>query len=108
MAGALTVSVLAATGCWNDKKMRGTSSKETGIESSDSVTEGPALSDPTDGVLQDQSSEAEAKALAMNLGLKEEDLRGRYDLFLEFARTKLRLITEVRHFIIRLAPIHEH
>ena len=107
MAGALTVSVLAATGCWNDKKMRGTSSKETGIESSDSVTEGPALSDPTDGVLQDQSSEAEAKALAMNLGLKEEDLRGRYDLFLEFADivTNNPKLFEYRGFVIKLFPM---
>ena len=107
MAGALTVSVLAATGCWNDRKMGGTSSKESGVVSSDTVDENSDIADPTDGVLQNQSSESEAKALAMSLGLPEEDLRGRYDLFLKYADivTNNPKLFEYRGFVIDLFPM---
>lgn len=107
MAGALIVSVLTAAGCWNETKKESTSKEDNLIMSRADDEGGPDVADPTDGVLQNRSSECEAKTLAMSLGLSEKDLRGKYDLFLKYAdivSNNPKLI-EYRGFVINLFPM---
>ncbi len=90
MAGALTVSVLAASGCRKaeetTRESSGVSSSVTSTSASVSEQTGPSETDPSEETTEPQDpTEREAKARATELGLDPSALHGKYDLFLKYS-----------------------
>ena len=85
MAGALTISAFAVTGCRTGGRMRDDPQTDVSLNASETTSEpyGPSQTETSDITYQCPSSpEKEAKALAQELGLPPEELHGKYDLFL--------------------------
>ncbi len=111
MAGVLTISVFAASGCRSNGKMRDDPQTDVSMNTSETTSEPsvPKQTETSDIAYQCpvSSSEKEAKALALELGLPPEDLHGKYDLFLKYADCVInnpRLI-EYRGFVVNLFPM---
>lgn len=88
MAGALTVSAFAVSGCRN-KETKKEENQTTGTSISTTVaSEKPTAtptSTPTPTPIPMDPTEKAARELAAELGVKEENLREEYDLFLRYA-----------------------
>ena len=110
MAGALTISAFAVTGCRTGGRMRDDPQTDVSLNTSETTSEpyGPSQTETSDITYQCPSSpEKEAKALAQELGLPPEELHGKYDLFLKYADCIINNpnLIEYRGFVVSLFPM---
>ena len=115
MAGALTVSVLAVTGC--RKATESTREVSTGNDTGSSETipseTEPEQNAPSDTTTLEKSTEPqdpterEAKARAAELGLDPSALHGKYDLFLKYSDCVINnpKLGEFRGYALHLFPM---
>lgn len=88
MAGALTVSAFAVSGCRKKEETKSTKKDSSVTVSSEATAESTTTvptATPTPTPVPMDPTEKAAKELASELGVKEENLRGQYDLFLRYA-----------------------
>lgn len=117
---ALAVSIcfgtLALCGCQQKPEVSEESEEsiektyETDIKSGDDWVPSPTplpSPSPTPAPMTDSEAEKEALELAANVGLKEEDLRGKYALFLRYSHVLESNpdIVSFRHFLYRFYPV---
>ena len=121
LAGALVVSILAGSGCQKSagsKKRTASTSKSSdpivasseseSTETSESSSEKPETTDAApDGSSGKEEFKQEALKLAQELGVKEDELHGQYELFLKYVNC-IDLNTELgtlKDYVLHLFPV---
>ena len=123
LAGVLVISILAGTGCGKSKETKETSCSQS--ESSDTIattsvsdsgsseTQGSSstsqeTSDPSsDESFTDEDFKEDALKLAKELGVKEEELHGKYGLFIQYVDC-INLNTQLgtlKDYVLHLFPV---
>ncbi len=121
LAGALVISILAGTGCQKNADAKGTTaapsessesivaSLESGSpETPESSSEKPETTDTaSDESSGDGEFKQEALKLAQELGVKEDELHGQYELFLKYVNCidQNAEIGTLKDYVLHLFPV---